>query len=225
MKNDQPLPLPQEPRPQRLNQTGQVPVYVPNQAGSVPIQRQQHRRDPTRPVPQQTQKAGREPTGRVQQRRGGEPTTPQRGSESTGPVVHSQRPPHGSRSPAHPAQQQQQVRRAPSGDSGYGGQSTVPVQPGMPRQQPQKSLSPHIEISHETNNKKCTIRTIHATTIHGNVNISGIKRLSDLFASESNAFIVMVDVRMGGGRGKTIFINKDHIVWVEPLDGDSKPAS
>jgi len=84
-------------------------------------------------------------------------------------------------------------------------------------------------ITRETNYKKCTVRTIDGTTIHGMVNISGTRRLSDLFASDSNTFIVMVDVRMGGGRDKTIFVNKNHIVWVEPLDNEtdreSKPAS
>lgn len=105
------------------------------------------------------------------------------------------------------------------GHSGMPASGAPPVHPGQRQQR--ESAAPDNPVSRETNYKKCTVRTIDGTTIHGNVNISGVSRLSDLFANEAATFIVMVDVRMGGGNGKTIFINKDHIVWVEPLDDTS----
>ena len=61
-----------------------------------------------------------------------------------------------------------------------------------------------------------TIRTTDGSTLQGKVNVASKKRVSDLFTSSSDPFVVMIDVASKGGSGKTLFVNKEHIVWVEP---------
>jgi len=54
--------------------------------------------------------------------------------------------------------------------------------------------------------------------MNGKVNIAAMDRVSDLFTQNDTPFIVMVDVLLREGAGKTLVINKDHIIWVEPED-------
>ena len=61
-----------------------------------------------------------------------------------------------------------------------------------------------------------TIKTSDGSTIQGKVNLTTKQRLSDLFTKNEAPFIVLIDVFFKDLRGKTLFINKDHIVWVEP---------
>ena len=72
--------------------------------------------------------------------------------------------------------------------------------------------------SYATEYKSITVRTTDGSTINGKVNISPDQRVSDLFTRRALPFIVMVDVALKDAVGKTRFINKDHIVWVEPED-------
>ena len=64
--------------------------------------------------------------------------------------------------------------------------------------------------------KTITIRTIDGATLQGKVNLSDNKRVSDLFTVKTDSFIVMVDVVFKDYESKVMFINKEHIVWVEP---------
>jgi hypothetical protein len=64
--------------------------------------------------------------------------------------------------------------------------------------------------------KKITIRTSDGSTIHGKVNIAEKNRVSDIFTSSEDLFIVMVDVSCENSFGRTMFVNKRHIVWAEP---------
>jgi hypothetical protein len=54
--------------------------------------------------------------------------------------------------------------------------------------------------------------------MNGQINIAPDQRVSDLFTRSDKLFIVMVGVTSTDTQGKTRFINKDHIVWVEPDD-------
>lgn len=74
------------------------------------------------------------------------------------------------------------------------------------------------EDSYSTTYKTITVRTIDGSTFNGKVNISPDQRVSDLFTKSGRSFIVMVDVTSIDTSGKTRFINKNHIVWVEPED-------
>jgi hypothetical protein len=64
--------------------------------------------------------------------------------------------------------------------------------------------------------KQITIRTSDGSTIHGKVNIAEKVRVSDIFTSSEDLFIVMVDVSCEYSFGRTMFVNKRHIVWAEP---------
>ena len=64
--------------------------------------------------------------------------------------------------------------------------------------------------------KNITIKTTDGSTIYGQINIGEKERVSDIFTSNKNSFVVMVDVSYKENVGKTMFINKRHIVWAEP---------
>ena len=64
--------------------------------------------------------------------------------------------------------------------------------------------------------KNITIKTSDGSTIYGQINIGEKERVSDIFTSNKSLFVVMVDVSYKENIGKTIFINKRHIVWAEP---------
>jgi hypothetical protein len=64
--------------------------------------------------------------------------------------------------------------------------------------------------------KNITIKTTDGSTIYGQINIGEKERVSDIFTSTQSPFVVMVDVSYKENVGKTIFINKRHIVWAEP---------
>ena len=64
--------------------------------------------------------------------------------------------------------------------------------------------------------KNITIKTTDGSTIFGKINIGEKERISDRFTDNKSLFIVMVDVSYKENVGKTMFINKRHIVWAEP---------
>ncbi|OGQ83135.1 MAG: hypothetical protein A2289_02205 [Deltaproteobacteria bacterium RIFOXYA12_FULL_58_15] len=64
--------------------------------------------------------------------------------------------------------------------------------------------------------QRINLKTTDGSTLNGKVNISGSERVSDLFRTGADPFLVMVDVTTGQGSGRTLFINKHHVVWVEP---------
>ena len=64
--------------------------------------------------------------------------------------------------------------------------------------------------------KIITVKTTDGSTIYGKINIGEKERISDIFTGNKSLFVVMVDVSYKENVGKTMFINKRHIVWVEP---------
>ena len=69
---------------------------------------------------------------------------------------------------------------------------------------------------YDTDYRMVTIRTTDSSTVQGKVNIAPNQRVSELFNLHKGPFVVLVDATYGDVRNKTLFINKDHIVWVEP---------
>ena len=61
-----------------------------------------------------------------------------------------------------------------------------------------------------------TIKTSDGSTVRGRVNIAPNQRVSEIFTLQKGPFVVMIDASFGQVTGKTFFINKEHIVWVEP---------
>lgn len=74
------------------------------------------------------------------------------------------------------------------------------------------------KAAYETDYRIVTIKTIDGSTVQGKVNISPNQRVSDLLTMQKGPFMVVVDASYMDCRGKTLFINKDHIVWIEPED-------
>jgi Family of unknown function (DUF6812) len=70
----------------------------------------------------------------------------------------------------------------------------------------------------DTTYRIITVKTVDGTTFRGKVNIAPNQRISELFTLEQGRFIILTDVAYSGGSGKILFINKDHILWVEPED-------
>jgi hypothetical protein len=69
---------------------------------------------------------------------------------------------------------------------------------------------------YRTDYRTITIKTVDGTTVQGRTNISPNQRVSELFTLQKGPFIVLVDASFQGVEGKTLFINKEHIIWVEP---------
>jgi hypothetical protein len=72
--------------------------------------------------------------------------------------------------------------------------------------------------AYETDYRTVTIKTIDGSTVQGKVNISPNQRISDLLIQQPGHFMVVVDASYQDGKGKTLFINKAHIIWIEPED-------
>jgi hypothetical protein len=61
-----------------------------------------------------------------------------------------------------------------------------------------------------------TVRTVDGSTIRGNINLGVKERVSDLFTKSETPFIVLTGVTLAEGSRPVLFVNKSHIVWVEP---------
>lgn len=68
----------------------------------------------------------------------------------------------------------------------------------------------------ESNYQTITIMTVDGARFQGKVYIMPEERLSDLFTKRDAPFMVMVEAVSRDVQGKTLFINKKHIIWVEP---------
>jgi len=79
-------------------------------------------------------------------------------------------------------------------------------------------LSSEKKASFKVNTKRITIRTADGSTLCGQVNIGENERVSDVFTKTENPFVVLFDAVTPHGSGRVFFINKSHIVWVEPED-------
>jgi hypothetical protein len=74
------------------------------------------------------------------------------------------------------------------------------------------------KTAYKTDYRTVTIKTIDGSTVQGRVNISPNQRVSDLLTLQKGPFLVVVEASYQDVRGKTLFINKGHIVWIEPDD-------
>ena len=66
---------------------------------------------------------------------------------------------------------------------------------------------------------RVTIKMIDGSILNGKVNLSSKQRVSDLFTKSSNPFIVVVGALTRQAEDKIMFLNKNHIIWVEPDEG------
>ena len=70
--------------------------------------------------------------------------------------------------------------------------------------------------NYKTDYRMVTIKTSDGSKLQGKVNIAPNQRVSELFTLQKGPFVVLVEAGFGDVKGKTLFINKEHIVWVEP---------
>ncbi|MFO7666374.1 MAG: hypothetical protein R6V76_07140 [Desulfobacterales bacterium] len=80
-----------------------------------------------------------------------------------------------------------------------------------------KNKKDHIN---KTDYKKVTIKTTDGLTIQGRINLTSEQRVSDIFTKSEAPFVVLVEVSYRESEGKILFVNKKHIVWVEPEDNE-----
>ncbi len=66
--------------------------------------------------------------------------------------------------------------------------------------------------------RRVKVKTTDGSILTGKINLGVKDRVSELFTKTPNPFVVMVDVEETGGSSKVLFVNKNQIVWVEPLD-------
>ena len=76
------------------------------------------------------------------------------------------------------------------------------------------------DICTKADYRKITVKTSDGSTIQGKINVSSNQRVSDILTKSEAPFIVMVDVSYREGVGKILFVNKRHILWVEPEDSE-----
>jgi len=72
--------------------------------------------------------------------------------------------------------------------------------------------------AYKTEMRAIVIRTADGSTIRGKVNLGVKERVSDLFTKSDTGFVIVTDATLKEGTGKTLFVNKSHIVWAEPED-------
>ena len=68
------------------------------------------------------------------------------------------------------------------------------------------------------NYRKITLKTSDGETIQGHVYLGSNTRISDLFTRSDAPFVVVVNALLRSGQNKTLIINKNHILWIEPED-------
>lgn len=74
------------------------------------------------------------------------------------------------------------------------------------------------ERNYQTDYRIITVKTIDGSSVQGKVNIAPNQRVSDLLTLQQGPFLVVVEASYAESSGKTLLINKDHIVWIEPED-------
>ena len=74
----------------------------------------------------------------------------------------------------------------------------------------------HLKASLKKEYKNIVIKTSDGSTLIGKINLGIKERVSDIFTKTGNPFVILFDAKHRDGEEKVFFVNKDHIVWVEP---------
>jgi hypothetical protein len=85
---------------------------------------------------------------------------------------------------------------------------------GEPTNMPMENISKVLKPA------EVSIKTLDGTVIKGKVNLAHENRVSDLFTKTDAPFIVVFDADfLGSPKKKVLVLNKQHIVWAEPVAG------
>ncbi|MFO7802606.1 MAG: hypothetical protein R6V55_09965 [Desulfovermiculus sp.] len=74
------------------------------------------------------------------------------------------------------------------------------------------------EKKDDFSSKTAIVRLVDGTSIKGRINIKQNTRLSDLLNTCEESFIVMFNCFLREDIGKVIFVNKNQIIYVVPVD-------
>ena len=66
--------------------------------------------------------------------------------------------------------------------------------------------------------KEAIIKLSDGATIKGRINIKSNARLSDLLNQDKDQYLVIFDCAFREELGRILFVNKQHIVWIAPVD-------
>jgi hypothetical protein len=69
-----------------------------------------------------------------------------------------------------------------------------------------------------TNYNSITVKLVDGTILDGKINILPHKRLSDFINSSDQSFVVVVESCSIDINDKTVFINKNKVVWIDPSE-------
>ncbi|MBU2487806.1 MAG: hypothetical protein KKA60_00285 [Proteobacteria bacterium] len=74
------------------------------------------------------------------------------------------------------------------------------------------------KIPYRTDYRRISVRTSDGCMLRGYVNLGIKERVSDLFTKTESQFVVLTECEHSTVSVPILFINKDHIIWVEPED-------
>ena len=72
------------------------------------------------------------------------------------------------------------------------------------------------------NSQELIVQTVTGDSYRGYINIGFNERLSDMFTKVKSQFIIIYDAKVKGEEKATVFINKQNIVSIKPLDEAAK---
>ncbi len=77
-------------------------------------------------------------------------------------------------------------------------------------------------ISKRLNPKGVMLKLADGSVATGKVNLAqdeeAVSRVSELFTTVRDPFIVLFDATLAGQGGQVLVINKSHILWMSPLE-------
>lgn len=74
------------------------------------------------------------------------------------------------------------------------------------------------ETSKGFDSKEAIVKLTDGTTVKGWINLRENTRISDVLNTHEAQFIVLFDCTLREELGKVLFVNRDHILWVAPVE-------
>ncbi|WP_291322100.1 hypothetical protein [Desulfonatronospira sp.] len=78
------------------------------------------------------------------------------------------------------------------------------------------------QIMADYDSKQAILKLVDGTSIKGWINLKSSTRLSDVLTEYDDRFIVIFRCALREELGNVLFVNKEHILWVAPVDNNIK---
>lgn len=75
------------------------------------------------------------------------------------------------------------------------------------------------------NCRRVSVKLVDGTVVNGTVNIGRSRRLSDFFNKYDAAFLVLFEASSDARNYEVLFVNRQHILWAKPEDGEKVLSS